>query len=87
MAVFEAFSGIFEIFNTLINFVVRMFSYGQTAFLNTLRFLNYFFFDFLEDALFLFDSLPPVFSFGLSILFYFIVVSFVLKLLKLIPFL
>lgn len=78
---------IFEIFTTLINFCMNMFSYGQEAFLNVLNFLNYFFFDFLADALFLFDFLPPVFSFGISIMFYFMLVVFILKIIKLIPFL
>ena len=83
----KVFDSIGNLFVTILSFAKSFILFGQEGFLNLLDFLNYFLFDFIFDSLTLFDFLPPVFNFGFSILFFYMVVMFILKLLKQLPFL
>ncbi len=76
-------SGIINLLFSVLRFIVEILPKLIDGFIQALNFLNAFLFDFLLGTLNLFDGLPPVYGFGLSVVIYFIFFTFWLKLLKL----
>lgn len=84
---FDLFTSVIGVFGTIINYLIELVSFGAQCFLNSLSFIKLFFIDFLFNYLNLFDFLPGIFGYGLSVLFYFSFVIFILNIIKKIPFL
>lgn len=80
------FSVVGDVFGSIISIVISMVNIAVDGFVNVLRFIKLFFFDFFTDYMFSFETLPDFVYFGITAVFSFFIVLFILKLLKNIPF-